>query len=497
MALHPRETSPREPLAQRGTRSAPPPRTQPRAPPRNPHPTPVVLSAHPLTEAPAFPPATHHPTARPRPTTTATTGHIGRSIATPSAPVTTSAEITFQLKGAQFSVIALAAPGSPSVVIDRIAYTPYGEPTRRLRSDVDGNGVVDGGDYGDVIQQLIGTPITSPTYRVEADLDRNGAITLADYDVCITDDGRKILGGGGVGETDLFSPGVRNSVGYCGYIHNEDTGLYTVRFRTYSPTLGRWLTRDPDGTAQNRLPVSVVRKSSIGAMTQYTDGPNLFQYCISDPMSFTDYLGLQASLCNPNAMQALLASYEAMGLTAAQIARLLALRGVAAKRIAELIPSWSIGLAATTVAAIEAEKQGLVQAITDKVRGAIKQMAKEAACKYGQGRKTAECKGANEPKSCEEKGWDPTTGKKCEKFERRMEHFARCAVYRQIEAEFCEGSKEWKEGHLIKAGQLLGGALKCAQQLLLCKASANKQDQGCEPCKDNSAGGPTAGPPTK
>jgi RHS repeat-associated protein len=158
------------------------------------------------------------------------------------------------------------------VVIDRIAYTPYGEPTRRLRSDVDGNGVVDSRDYEDVIQQLIGTPITSPTYRVEADLDRNGAITLADYDICIADDGRKILGGGGVGETDLFSPGVRNSVGYCGYIHNEDTGLYTVRFRTYSPTLGRWLTRDPLG---------------------YVDGMGLYEYAASRSVSFTDPLGLE------------------------------------------------------------------------------------------------------------------------------------------------------------------------------------------------------------
>ena len=181
-------------------------------------------------------------------------------------------EITFQLTDAQFSVIALAAPGKPSVVIDRIAYTPYGEPTRRLRSDVDGNGVVDSRDYEDVIQQLIGTPITSPTYRVEADLDRNGAITLADYDICIADDGRKILGGGGVGETDLFSPGVRNSVGYCGYIHNEDTGLYTVRFRTYSPTLGRWLTRDPAG---------------------YVDGLNLFAYCKAAPTAWLDPLGLK------------------------------------------------------------------------------------------------------------------------------------------------------------------------------------------------------------
>ena len=184
-------------------------------------------------------------------------------------------EITFQLTDAQFSVIALVAPGSPSVVIDRIAYTPYGEPTRRLRSDVDGNGVVDSRDYEDVIQQLIGTPITSPTYRVEADLDRNGTITLADYDICIADDGKKIVGGGGVGETDLFSPGVRNSVGYCGYIHNEDTGLYTVRFRTYSPTLGRWLTRDPLG---------------------YVDGMGLYEYAKSTPANLMDPLGLHVGL---------------------------------------------------------------------------------------------------------------------------------------------------------------------------------------------------------
>jgi len=74
-----------------------------------------------------------------------------------------------------------------------------------------------------------------------------------------------------VGETGLFSAGVRNSVGYCGYIHNEDTGLYTVRHRTYSATLGRWLTRDPAG---------------------YVDGMSLFEYVRSAP-SLVDPLGLQ------------------------------------------------------------------------------------------------------------------------------------------------------------------------------------------------------------
>ncbi len=178
-------------------------------------------------------------------------------------------DVALQLTDAQFSVIAVATPGKPSVVIDRVAYTPYGEPTRTLRSDVNGDGVVNKDDYNTIIQPLIGTAIGSSGYVVEADLDRDGKISSDDYDVCIADDGQK--SGGGVGETGLFSAGVRNSVGYCGYIHNEDTGLYTVRYRTYSATLGRWLTRDPAG---------------------YVDGMSLYQYAVGDPVTSVDPLGL-------------------------------------------------------------------------------------------------------------------------------------------------------------------------------------------------------------
>jgi len=154
-------------------------------------------------------------------------------------------------------------------VIDRIAYTPSGESTRTLRSDMNGDGVVNKDDYDGVIQQLKGTVIGDPAYVVEADLDRDGKITSDDYDVCIADDGQK--SSGGVGEAGLFSAGVRNSLGYCGYVYNEDTGLYTVRFRTYSTTLGRWLTRDPLG---------------------YVDGPNIYQYVRSRPLARVDAFGL-------------------------------------------------------------------------------------------------------------------------------------------------------------------------------------------------------------
>jgi RHS repeat-associated protein len=179
-------------------------------------------------------------------------------------------ELAFQLTDAQFSVIAIATPGKPGVVIDRIAYSPYGEATRTLRSDVNGDGFVNQSDHTGIIRPRNGAAIGTASYVVEADLDRDGKITQLDYDICIADDGKS--SSGGVGEAGLFSRGVRNSVGYCGYIFNEDSGLYTVRFRTYSVILGRWLSRDPLG---------------------YADGANLFAYVSRRVTSLSDPLGLR------------------------------------------------------------------------------------------------------------------------------------------------------------------------------------------------------------
>jgi RHS repeat-associated protein len=154
-------------------------------------------------------------------------------------------------------------------VIDRIAYSPYGEATRTLRSDVNGDGFVNQSDYTGIIRPRNGAAIGTATYVVEADLDRNGVINQLDYDISIADDGKS--SSGGVGEAGLFSKGVRNSIGYCGYIFNEDSGLYTVRFRTYSPTLGRWLERDPAG---------------------YVDGMGLYEYVRGGATSAVDPWGL-------------------------------------------------------------------------------------------------------------------------------------------------------------------------------------------------------------
>jgi RHS repeat-associated protein len=77
-----------------------------------------------------------------------------------------------------------------------------------------------------------------------------------------------------VGEAGLFAKGVRNGVGYCGYIFNDESGLYTVRFRSYSPTLGRWLERDPAG---------------------YVDGMGLYEYVRGGPIAAVDPSGLSTA----------------------------------------------------------------------------------------------------------------------------------------------------------------------------------------------------------
>jgi RHS repeat-associated protein len=133
---------------------------------------------------------------------------------------------------------------------------------------VNGDGFVNQSDYTGVIRPRNGAAIGTAAYIVEADLDRNGVINQLDYDISIADDGKS--SSGGVGEAGLFSRGVRNSIGYCGYIFNEDSGLYTVRFRTYSPTLGRWLERDPAG---------------------YVDGMDLYEYVRGGPTAAVDPSG--------------------------------------------------------------------------------------------------------------------------------------------------------------------------------------------------------------
>jgi RHS repeat-associated protein len=59
--------------------------------------------------------------------------------------------------------------------------------------------------------------------------------------------------------------------GYAGMYQHPRSGLNLTMFRAYSPTLGRWLSRDPLGESM---------------------GTNLYSYVMNDPIDFIDPLGL-------------------------------------------------------------------------------------------------------------------------------------------------------------------------------------------------------------
>jgi len=61
---------------------------------------------------------------------------------------------------------------------------------------------------------------------------------------------------------------------FAGYFYDNETGLYHVRHRMYSPTLQRWLQRDPEG---------------------YIDGMSTYVYTRANPVSWTDAAG--TTLC--------------------------------------------------------------------------------------------------------------------------------------------------------------------------------------------------------
>ncbi len=63
---------------------------------------------------------------------------------------------------------------------------------------------------------------------------------------------------------------------YCGYRYDAETDNYYVRNRYYSPTLGRWLTRDPIG---------------------YQGGINLYGYAAGSPVGNVDAEGTTCWSC--------------------------------------------------------------------------------------------------------------------------------------------------------------------------------------------------------
>ncbi|MCC6230984.1 MAG: RHS repeat-associated core domain-containing protein [Phycisphaerales bacterium] len=197
-----------------------------------------------------------------------------------------SGELFWQLSDAQFSSVAVIDQNA--VLQERVSYTSYGVGTHRWPHEVNNTGGVttsgSTSDYG-VIDGLAGansgagTPINNTNYNVAADLNRDGVIDSGDTSLFTSMGGAKsALASGLISD----SSGPDNPFGYDGYVYNPDQGLYTVRFRWYSPSFGRWLERDPLG-----LPAGMNANEYASGRPSYFDDP-LGLYADDDDGGFMD-----------------------------------------------------------------------------------------------------------------------------------------------------------------------------------------------------------------
>ena len=171
------------------------------------------------------------------------------------SPTTSFDDTMFAMTDRNFSVIGLNNG-------ERVRYDAYGYALASPDNDVDADGLVGLSD-SNAVSASFGSSYGSGSYRVEADVNRDGSVNLTDLNAVNGASGDSIDRG------DLSESG--NIVGYAGYIFEPATGTYVVRHRWYSPTDGRWLSRD---------------------WIEYPDGQLLYGYGGSSPIHDLDPLGL-------------------------------------------------------------------------------------------------------------------------------------------------------------------------------------------------------------
>ena len=111
-------------------------------------------------------------------------------------------------------------------------------------------------------------------------------------------------------DTVSWANSKKNNIRFCGYFFDNETGLYSVRRRTYHPPLGRWLSWDPigyDTIARLVFEELLARGGAIHAVglsevpIVYNGGgieANLYEYVSSRPPVNRDPFGL-SDCCGP------------------------------------------------------------------------------------------------------------------------------------------------------------------------------------------------------
>lgn len=166
------------------------------------------------------------------------------------------------LTDAQFSSVCLI--DKAFAIAERVTYAAYGVATHIPMADLNCDGAVNGADIPGLLTAF--GSIGSSPYQSPADLNRDGVVNSADLAM--------LLGDFQAAQPDgaLSRPNVDNPIGWDGYVFDRESGLYTVRFRTYETGLGRWIERDPAG---------------------YVDGFNLWSMVSGGPIGNIDPEGLK------------------------------------------------------------------------------------------------------------------------------------------------------------------------------------------------------------
>ena len=186
----------------------------------------------------------------------------------------------YYLTDAQFSVRALLREASGTgYVAERVDYTPYGVAKHRNVADnTDGTD-----DLPDRLLDLSDYTWWVTAFNAESSNNADLATPFGTWGT--TEDGGQFakawdpdladgLGtapAGWVSNPNQAHVGPDNSFGYCGYQFDFESGLYSQRYRAYSPKAGRWLQRDP---------------------LDYVEGQSLYQYTKSGPVTKGDPHGL-------------------------------------------------------------------------------------------------------------------------------------------------------------------------------------------------------------
>jgi len=182
----------------------------------------------------------------------------------------------YQLSDAQFSVCAVL--NEDMNVYERVEYDAYGVARHRPAGDTNGDGVASTAD----IPLLNGAnrTIDQSDYHADYDVDLDGDASYTTPEPNSSSTDLSIMIGMRWFQTALpdgwisdpsDTDGPDNSIGYAGYVHNPEREDYTVRFRVYSPELGRWRQRDP---------------------ISFKGGATLFLYAGGSPVNHTDPTGL-------------------------------------------------------------------------------------------------------------------------------------------------------------------------------------------------------------